>query len=86
VRLDERLRPDALLFGESTGRVVAATADPAALVAAARAAGVPARAVGETGGERLVIGPEAGEPWIDLAIERLESTWRSAIPRRVEVA
>ncbi len=85
VRLDASLRPDALLFGESTGRIVAATADPAALVAAARAAGVPARVVGETGGERLVIGPEAGEPWIDLAIERLEGNWRNAIPRRVEV-
>jgi hypothetical protein len=31
-----------------------------------------------------VIGPEAGEPWIDLAIERLEDAWRNAIPRRVE--
>jgi phosphoribosylformylglycinamidine synthase len=86
VRLPERLRPDALLFGESTGRVVTATGQPEALLAAARRAGVPARAVGETGGERLVMGPEAGDPWIDLAIERLEGVWRNAIPRRVEQA
>jgi phosphoribosylformylglycinamidine synthase len=84
VRLAERMRPDALLFGEATGRVVVATARPEALLAAARAAGVPARTVGETGGGRLVIGPEAGDPWIDLALERLEDVWRNAIPRRVE--
>jgi phosphoribosylformylglycinamidine synthase len=85
VGLAERMRPDALLFGESTGRVVVATPEPAALLAAAREARVPARPIGETGGERLVIGPEDGRPWIDLAIARLEAVWRDAIPRRVEV-
>ncbi len=85
VRLGERIRPDALLFGESTGRVLVSTADAASLLAAAREARVPARAIGETGGERVVVGPAEGSAWIDLAVGRLEIVWRGALPRRVEV-
>ena len=84
--LPERLRPDALLFGESTGRVVVSTRDPQALCAAAEAARVPARRIGRTGGERLVIGPDGGEPWIDATVEELRTLWERAIPRRLEVA
>jgi phosphoribosylformylglycinamidine synthase len=84
--LQETLRPDALLFGESTGRVVASTRDPQALCAAAEAARVPARRIGRTGGERLVIGPGGGEPWIDATVEELRTLWERAIPRRLEVA
>ena len=84
--LSEKLRPDALLFGESTGRVVVSTRDVRALCAAAEAARVPARRIGRTGGERLVIGPDGGEPWIDAIVEELRSLWERAIPRRLEVA
>jgi phosphoribosylformylglycinamidine synthase len=86
VELGDSIRPDALLFGESTGRVVAATRDPEALLAAAREEGLPARRVGETGGERLVVGPPGGEPWIDCAVARLREIWARALPRRLEVA
>ncbi len=53
-------------------------------MALARERGVPARHVGESGGERLVVGPPAGTPWIDVAVEGLETIWSRAIPRRVE--
>jgi phosphoribosylformylglycinamidine synthase len=79
------MRPDALLFGESTGRVIATAADPGPLLAAAAAAGVPARRVGETGGERLRIGPSAGAAWIDTSVAKLHDLWARAIPRRLEV-
>jgi phosphoribosylformylglycinamidine synthase len=85
VSLADRLRPDALLFGESTGRVVVATAEPAPLLAGAQEAGVPARVLGETGGERLVIRPQGGPAWIDVEVARLAGIWRDALPRRVEV-
>jgi len=86
VSLSEALRPEALLFGESTGRVVAATADPAALVALAREHGVPARAIGETGGARLLIAPAGGQAWIDAPLASLHEIWAQALPRRLEVA
>jgi phosphoribosylformylglycinamidine synthase len=85
ITLGDRIRPDALLFGESTGRVIATTADPEALLELAAAKAVPARRIGETGGERLRIGPPAGEPWIDAEVARLRSVWQRAIPRRLEV-
>ncbi len=82
----EALRPEALLFGESTGRVIAATADPEGLLALARACGVPATRIGETGGDRLEIRSAGGEVWIDATLQGLEEIWRRAIPRRLEEA
>jgi phosphoribosylformylglycinamidine synthase len=86
VALGDTLRPDALLFGESTGRVVVATAEPKALLELAARHRVPARAIGETGGDRLVIRPEAGEPWIDADLVRLARIWSQGLPRRLAAA
>jgi phosphoribosylformylglycinamidine synthase II len=86
VELADALRPDALLFGESTGRVIAATREPEALLALAGEASVPARVVGETGGSRLTIGAPGGEPWIDAPVAALRTCWERAIPRRLEGA
>jgi phosphoribosylformylglycinamidine synthase len=83
IALGEALRPDALLFGESTGRVLVATAQPAALLALAAELGVPAQRVGETGGARLVVRPRGGAPWIDAPLDRLHGIWRRALPRRL---
>jgi phosphoribosylformylglycinamidine synthase len=83
IALGDSIRPDALLFGESTGRVIAASAAPDALLELAAEHGVPARAVGETGGERLVVGAPGGEPWLDLAVDDLHERWAGAIPRRL---
>jgi phosphoribosylformylglycinamidine synthase len=80
------LRLDALLFGESTGRVLVATDEADALLARAAAAGVPARRIGETGGDRLVIAPAAGPAWIDSELDRLAAIWERALPRRLEGA
>jgi len=92
--LRDTIRPDALLFGESTGRVIATTKSPQELLALARDLGVPARDVGETGGEHLRIGPGGGALWspgggalwIDIPVSTLRETWARAIPRRLEVA
>jgi phosphoribosylformylglycinamidine synthase len=78
------LRPEALLFGESAGRVIAAAPDAERLLAAARAEGVPARVVGRTGGARLRIAASgAPSPWIDEPVARLRETFERAIPRRL---
>ena len=83
IALEDGLRVDALLFGESTGRVIVATEDAGALLAMAARCGVPAQEVGTTGGERLVVGPAADTAWIDTPVARLRGIWRDAIPRRL---
>jgi phosphoribosylformylglycinamidine synthase len=83
VRLPGTIRPDALLFGESTGRVIAATSDVKALSELAKQFGVPAACIGETGGDRLAIGPLEDEPWLDVEVASLHERWRGAIPRRL---
>jgi phosphoribosylformylglycinamidine synthase len=84
VALADRIRPDALLFGEAPGRVLVGTAAPGEVLRRAREAGVPAREIGRTGGGRLVVGPARGASWIDASLERLRRTWEDAIPRRLE--
>jgi phosphoribosylformylglycinamidine synthase len=84
VAVADRIRPDALLFGEAPGRVLVATAAPEEVLRRARAAGVPAREIGRTGGGRLVIGPAQGPAWIDAELGRLRAIWEDAIPRRLE--
>ena len=86
VELVDTIRPDALLFGESTGRVVIGTDAAAALLELAREHGVPARSVGRVGGDRLVIAPARGTAWIDTAVTELQRSWREALPRRLEGA
>jgi phosphoribosylformylglycinamidine synthase II len=80
VKLPGTIRPDALLFGESTGRVIATTEDASGLIERARKAGVPAESVGATGGDRLTIGPVEGQPWLDADVASLWERWKNAIP------
>jgi len=84
VDFDEPFRPDAVLFGESTGRVIVATTDPDALLSLARELEVPASRVGTTGGEDLRIGSSrTGEVWVERRVDALEAVWRRALPRRL---
>ena len=84
VELDERFRPDAVLFGESTGRVIASTSDADALLALAAECGVPAVVIGETGGDSLRIGSSrTSEPWIESSVDTLRAVWERALPRRL---
>ena len=50
--------PHAYWFGEDQGRYVLAVTDPAATIAAAEAAGIPARHLGEAGGSGLTLGDD----------------------------
>jgi phosphoribosylformylglycinamidine synthase len=84
VTLPAALRLDALLFGETTGRVVATSRDPAALLALAEERGIPAARIGSTGGPNLRILPSRGAPWIDAPLEGLAAIWERALPRRLE--
>jgi phosphoribosylformylglycinamidine synthase len=81
VEIADPLRPDALLFGEATGRVIAATAEPDALLALAKAHAVTAQRVGVTGGDALRIGAPGQDAWIDEPVASLHAIWDHAIPR-----
>ena len=64
-------------FGEDQGRYLLAArdGDAAQILAAAGAAGVLARAVGRTGGDALILGPET-----PISIEQLRATHESWLP------
>ncbi|MBV9936280.1 MAG: phosphoribosylformylglycinamidine synthase II, partial [Actinobacteria bacterium] len=67
----------AVLFSEAPSRVVAciATAKVDAVRSAAERAGVPFTALGNAGGDRLVIGD-----LVDVAVAEVARGWREAVP------
>jgi phosphoribosylformylglycinamidine synthase len=70
------------LFSESASRIVVSVAasKEQELLSRASAAGVPARRIGVTGGDRLKISA-AGSALIDIAISEAERIWSTAIER-----
>jgi phosphoribosylformylglycinamidine synthase len=74
---DSGLRPDALLFGESASRAVVSCApgDLPSLLSLAEKRGVPARAIGRTGGERLALAPG-----VDVPLAEAHDQWARALP------
>ncbi|HEV2360312.1 MAG TPA: AIR synthase-related protein, partial [Acidimicrobiales bacterium] len=63
------------LFSEAPSRVVVCTTTPDEVLAAARAAGVPAEVIGRTGGDRLVVGDI-----VDLAVADIQATRAGRLP------
>ncbi|MGB7218964.1 MAG: phosphoribosylformylglycinamidine synthase subunit PurL [Vicinamibacterales bacterium] len=79
---DPQLNVAAALFGESASRIVVSVAvDAVTLVLKqAAAAGVPARVIGRTGGDRLRIAT-GGTVVIDISLAEAERVWSTAIER-----
>jgi phosphoribosylformylglycinamidine synthase II len=75
----------AALFGESASRVVlSATPDNvSSILEHAAAAGVAARVVGQTGGNRLRVAVD-GRVTIDLAVDEAERAWSSTIETSIK--
>ncbi len=71
----------ALLFGEAQGRVVVATADAAAVLAIARAQGVPAHEIGCVRRQSNALSLRVGQRVIDAPLARLARAYHEAIPR-----
>jgi hypothetical protein len=63
------------LFGEGPSTVLVSTTDADALVAAARAAEVPAFVLGLTGGARLVLRDAGNQVLIDAPVDGLREVW-----------
>jgi phosphoribosylformylglycinamidine synthase len=77
---DAALNQAAALFGESASRILLSTApdNVTAILERAAAAKVPARIVGQTGGNRLRVAVD-GQVVIDYAVDDAERAWTSAI-------
>jgi phosphoribosylformylglycinamidine synthase len=87
IRLEEGIRPSALLFGETPGRVLV-TADPSnrsALTESAGRFGVPCQIVGTVGGPSLRIA--AGTKiLLEESVSSLSQLWSTAFARAMESA
>jgi len=77
---DSLINDAAALFGESSSRVVvsAVVDEVTEVLERAAAAGVPARVIGETGGNRLRIAA-GGRAVVDVAVDEAERLWSTAI-------
>jgi phosphoribosylformylglycinamidine synthase len=69
------------LFSEAPSRVLVASSDPDALLAAAKHAGVRARTIGRTGGDRLVV-----PGLVDVGVAELVSVRSSRLPEAADRA
>ena len=70
----------ALLFGETQGRVVVSTPDPAAVIAIAKRHGVPARQVGRVRAASRVLRLTIGARTVEAKLARLAAAYHGAIP------
>jgi phosphoribosylformylglycinamidine synthase len=82
VQTTHRHAVEAALFGESASRVIVSVrADRAGdVLARAKAAGVPARAIGTTGGRRIRVRLD-GELSIDVDVREAEHAWQNGLER-----
>lgn len=84
--LDDRIRPDALLFGETQSRIVLSTSKtrlPKLLSLAAKK-GVTAKVIGVTGGKDLVI-RQGGREIVRQSVQSLFEAWKNALPEALSV-
>jgi phosphoribosylformylglycinamidine synthase subunit PurL len=84
--LDDKIRPDALLFGESQSRILVSVSKarlPVLLDLAAKK-NVPAKVIGITGGYDLII-RQGGREIARQSVRDLLATWRNALPEALSV-
>jgi phosphoribosylformylglycinamidine synthase len=84
--LDDRIRPDALLFGETQSRILLSTSGTRLpkLLDLALEKGVHAKVIGKTGGKELVI-RQSGRKIVHLSVQRLFAAWKNALPEALLV-
>ncbi len=81
IRLDQKIRADALLFGESQSRIIVTVSEnnSAEMESIARDYKVPFSVIGQVDGHRLNV-----EGMIDLPVEKLTDVYECAIQRIME--
>jgi phosphoribosylformylglycinamidine synthase subunit PurL len=78
VELEQEMRPDALLFGESPSRIVVTVQEKhlGRLARIAAAAGAPLRVLGKVGGRRFKI-----RSLLDVPVKELRQAWQQGLER-----
>jgi phosphoribosylformylglycinamidine synthase subunit PurL len=86
VRLQDHIRLDALLFGETQGRIVVTTSQARAkkVIALAIKRGVKAAVIGRTGGSDIVVEAGRREP-LRIPVLKAFEAWKKAIPAHYAV-
>jgi len=86
VALEDSIRPDTLLFGESQSRILVTCRrkDLDRLRELARKTGVPARAIGETGGAEIAV-VHRGRELLRLPVVKAYRAWKDALPNLFKV-
>jgi phosphoribosylformylglycinamidine synthase len=86
VALEDSIRPDTLLFGESQSRILVTCRrkDLDRLRELARKTGVPARAIGETGGAEITV-VHRGRELLRLPVVKAYRAWKDALPNLFKV-
>jgi phosphoribosylformylglycinamidine synthase len=86
LNLEDKVRPDALLFGEAQSRILVSVSEARLpeLLGLASERGVPAREIGRTGGEELVV-RHNGKEIVRLPIHRLFEAWKNSLPEALSV-
>jgi phosphoribosylformylglycinamidine synthase II len=81
VDLEDKLRAEALLFGESQSRIVVTCrrANLARLLEMAASRGVPAKAVGRTGGPDIAV-RQSGRELLRVPVEAAFRAWKDSLP------
>jgi phosphoribosylformylglycinamidine synthase len=79
VKLDGKIRKDALLFGESQSRIVISTREPAKVKDICKKLGIPVSEIGKVTKNKLII-----ERLLDLPVAKLRSAWEGAIPKALQ--
>ncbi|MBN1222067.1 MAG: phosphoribosylformylglycinamidine synthase subunit PurL [Candidatus Aminicenantes bacterium] len=81
IDLDEDFRLDALLFGETQSRICVTTGEDhlEALVRLAGKIGVPAKVIGTTGGDSIIIN-HCGREVVNVPVTKAYKAWKKAIP------
>ncbi|MBD3413966.1 MAG: phosphoribosylformylglycinamidine synthase subunit PurL [Candidatus Aminicenantes bacterium] len=81
IQLDQQIRTDALLFGETCSRILVSlkNKDKDALFALAKKASVPFAIIGKTGGKNIFV-RHFGETIWDIPVQKVYSLWNNSIP------
>ncbi|MGC9055987.1 MAG: phosphoribosylformylglycinamidine synthase subunit PurL [Candidatus Saccharicenans sp.] len=81
VKLNDQIRTDALLFGESQSRIILVAKEKNArkIMALARKLKVKAKFIGKTGGKKMVIWHKKKKV-VDQTVEMAYNAWKNAIP------
>ena len=81
IDLDDVLRSDALLFGESQSRIIVTCrrANLSRLLKMGAAEGVPVKAIGRTGGADIAV-RQSGRELLRVPVERAFRAWKDSLP------